>query len=242
MLPFLVQRNITEYGAFIDIGAQFDGLCHISNISADFVKNPADVLQVGQEVEARILKIETTGKFAVSLKPEGVENKAAKKRSQGEEGEEGASKPRQARAPRKDGEGDRKPRPPRARGPEVKPGDAFKGTVTRVTEYQLYAKTEGGMEGSLAREEVARDAMGLTPVLAALYKEGDALECSVLDVQRGKVRLTTLTAEQRSSQAASSKGGAALRAEGSTVSAGNIMASSLSKAGISDLKFPSKAS
>ncbi len=50
-------RTLMDYGAFVDIGG-VDGLLHVSDISLSRVKNPADVLSVGQEIEARVLRID----------------------------------------------------------------------------------------------------------------------------------------------------------------------------------------
>ena len=51
-------RSLTAYGAFIDIGG-VDALLHVSDISRSRVSKPADVLSVGQEVEVRVLKIDS---------------------------------------------------------------------------------------------------------------------------------------------------------------------------------------
>jgi len=51
-------RSLTDYGAFIDIGG-VDALLHVSDISRSRVTQPADVLSVGQEVEVKILKIDS---------------------------------------------------------------------------------------------------------------------------------------------------------------------------------------
>ena len=51
-------RSLTDYGAFVDIGG-VDGLLHVSDISWNRVNKPSDVLSVGQEVEARVLKIDS---------------------------------------------------------------------------------------------------------------------------------------------------------------------------------------
>ncbi len=51
-------RNLADYGAFVDIGG-IDGLLHVSDISWSRVNSPADVLTVGQEVEAKVLKVDT---------------------------------------------------------------------------------------------------------------------------------------------------------------------------------------
>jgi small subunit ribosomal protein S1 len=50
-------RNLTDYGAFVDIGG-VDGLLHVGDIAWSRISNPADVLSVGQEIEARVLKID----------------------------------------------------------------------------------------------------------------------------------------------------------------------------------------
>ena len=52
-----VVRSLADYGAFVDIG-EVDGLLHVSDISWGRVNKPADVLTVGQPVEARVLKID----------------------------------------------------------------------------------------------------------------------------------------------------------------------------------------
>ncbi len=54
-------RSLTDYGAFVDIGG-VDGLLHISDISWARVDKPSDVLSPGQQIEAKILKIDPAGK------------------------------------------------------------------------------------------------------------------------------------------------------------------------------------
>jgi small subunit ribosomal protein S1 len=50
-------RSLTDYGAFVDIGG-VDGLLHVADLSWSRVNKPADVLSVGQEIEARVLKVD----------------------------------------------------------------------------------------------------------------------------------------------------------------------------------------
>jgi small subunit ribosomal protein S1 len=52
-----VVKNITDYGAFVDLGG-IDGLLHITDMAWRRVKHPSEVVQVGQEVEAKILKFD----------------------------------------------------------------------------------------------------------------------------------------------------------------------------------------
>ena len=58
-------RNIMDFGAFVDIGG-IDGLLHVSDISWGRVEKPSDVLSVGQEIEAKVLKVDI-GKQRISL-------------------------------------------------------------------------------------------------------------------------------------------------------------------------------
>ncbi len=74
-------RSLMDYGAFVDIGG-IDGLLHVSDISLSRVKNPADVLSVGQEIEARVLRIDRDKqRISLGLKqlqPEPWDNAAEK--------------------------------------------------------------------------------------------------------------------------------------------------------------------
>ncbi len=52
-------RNVTDFGAFVDIGVKHDGLVHISQLSNSFVKNPSDVVSVGDIVKVKVIGIDT---------------------------------------------------------------------------------------------------------------------------------------------------------------------------------------
>ena len=55
-------RNVTDFGAFIDIGVHQDGLVHISQITNKFIKHPSEVLKVGQVVTVWVISVETAKK------------------------------------------------------------------------------------------------------------------------------------------------------------------------------------
>lgn len=57
ILPGIVM-NITNFGAFVDIGVHQDGLVHISNISENFIKDPNEVLKINQKVIVRVLEVD----------------------------------------------------------------------------------------------------------------------------------------------------------------------------------------
>ena len=51
-------RNVTDFGAFVDIGVKHDGLVHISEMSESFVKNPSDIVSVGDVVTVKVIGID----------------------------------------------------------------------------------------------------------------------------------------------------------------------------------------
>ena len=67
-LPGIV-TNVAAFGAFIDVGVHQDGLAHISQLSDQFVKNPSEVVKVGQKVNATVLEVDLERKrISLSLK------------------------------------------------------------------------------------------------------------------------------------------------------------------------------
>ena len=80
-LPGVI-TNITNFGAFVDIGVHQDGLVHISALADRFVKNPADVVKVHQKVMVTVMEVDLKRKriaLSMKTKPES-EEKSAKSR------------------------------------------------------------------------------------------------------------------------------------------------------------------
>mgnify|MGYP002981181750 CR=1 FL=1 len=55
-------RNITDFGAFVDIGLKNDGLVHISKMSKQRIKHPLDVLSIGDIVEVNVIDVDLNKK------------------------------------------------------------------------------------------------------------------------------------------------------------------------------------
>ena len=65
-------RNVIDFGAFVDIGVKHDGLVHISELSDKYIKNPMDIVSVGDIVKVRVIKVDMD-KMKVSLSMKNVE-------------------------------------------------------------------------------------------------------------------------------------------------------------------------
>jgi uncharacterized protein len=67
-LPGIV-TNITDFGAFVDVGAKQDGLVHISQLADRFIKEPTDVVSVNQHVKVRVLEVDVArNRIGLSMK------------------------------------------------------------------------------------------------------------------------------------------------------------------------------
>jgi uncharacterized protein len=64
-------RNVADFGAFVDIGVHQDGLVHISELADKFVKNPMDVVSVGDIVKVKVLSVDVARK-RISLSMKGI--------------------------------------------------------------------------------------------------------------------------------------------------------------------------
>lgn len=96
--------RIVDFGAFIEILPGKEGLCHISKLSKGRVKNVSDVLQVGQEVDVKLIEIDRMGRLNLSYID-------AQPKAEGEEGEEeDAEGSSDERSQRRDRSSDRRPR------------------------------------------------------------------------------------------------------------------------------------
>ena len=95
--------NVTNFGAFVDIGVHQDGLVHISELSQRYVRDPRDVVQVGQVVKVRVLSVDVALQ-RISLSMKGLR-----------------MTPGQAEAPRKEAAGREAPAPARRRRKKVAP-------------------------------------------------------------------------------------------------------------------------
>ncbi|MCW5807152.1 MAG: RNA-binding transcriptional accessory protein, partial [Deltaproteobacteria bacterium] len=83
-----VVTNVTAFGAFVDIGVHNDGLVHVSQLAEQFVKDPSEVVKVGQKLTVRVLEVDLQRKrIALSAKKPASQRQPQQPR--GERGERG---------------------------------------------------------------------------------------------------------------------------------------------------------
>jgi uncharacterized protein len=91
-IPGIV-TNITNFGAFVDVGVKQDGLVHISHLSNRFISDPNEAVKLNQKVMVTVLEVDAARKrIALSMKDSGTTDKGNDKRVPGP-GKTGNSKP-----------------------------------------------------------------------------------------------------------------------------------------------------
>jgi uncharacterized protein len=95
MRLFGVVTNVTAFGAFVDVGVHQDGLVHISELADRFVKDPNEVVKVGDKIDVRVLDVDLNRKrISLSARSEGLRT-ATKRSGQGQGQRAHKPKPRQ---------------------------------------------------------------------------------------------------------------------------------------------------
>ncbi|WP_409479353.1 helix-hairpin-helix domain-containing protein [Pseudobdellovibrio sp. HCB154] len=120
-----IVTNVTNFGAFVDIGVHQDGLVHISELAHKFVEDPRKVVNPGDQVTVKVLKIDLAkNQVALTMKLEAApEHKSFRDMK---EGNAQGARPQGGNRP----QGDRSPRPQGDRGPRPQ-GGGFGGGQNR---------------------------------------------------------------------------------------------------------------
>jgi uncharacterized protein len=116
-----VITNVTNFGAFVDIGVHQDGLVHISELSNGFVSDPHKVVKPGQIVQVRVIQVDAErGRVNLSMKKEATAPAKAARPARAAP-DRAERKPQAQRPPRKEGE-QRQHKPKADKAPEQKIG------------------------------------------------------------------------------------------------------------------------
>jgi uncharacterized protein len=94
-----VVTNVTAFGAFVDIGVHQDGLVHVSELADRFVRDPKEVVKVGDKVSVRVLAVDLTRR-RISLSARSERSATGGSRGAGAEGRRDQGRPRQGQGKR----------------------------------------------------------------------------------------------------------------------------------------------
>jgi len=134
-----IVTNVTNFGAFVDIGVHQDGLVHISQLANKFVKDPREVVSPGDHVKVKVLEVNLEKKqIALTLK---VQEKAqpapqprAHSRPSNDRNDRGGGRDRdRGRESRNDNRNDRNARPHRKPAPPPKPKMIFNSAFASLS-------------------------------------------------------------------------------------------------------------
>ena len=133
-----IVTNVTDFGAFVDIGVHQDGLVHLSEIGHTFIKHPSDALTVGQAIKVKVMTLDHEAKrIGLSIKallpaPAGASNAERRERP---------PKERPPRRPRTE-----TPKPPRPAQPEAKSAERPKQQFGQRLEQRFEQPPEQAQE------------------------------------------------------------------------------------------------
>ena len=187
-------KTITNYGAFMDIGASTDGLLHISQLSTEFVSDVSEVLQAGQEVEVRITGIdEGKNQVALSLLTEEQEA-SAKEAARASRGQ----RERPQRQERRDDSAAINALKEKGWSPE----QFIEGTVVSTVDFgafvrfdvsQLNAEAEGQIDGLV---HISALSVGRVDAVTSIVNVDDKVQIRLKAIgDRNKVSLTMVSVE-----------------------------------------------
>jgi protein Tex len=109
--------NVTAFGAFVDIGVHNDGLVHVSQLGGKFVRDPGEVVKVGQKLTVRVLEIDIPRRrIALTLRQPGNEQQRGAQRGERNDGGQQRGPRQQAQRPDAGQQAQREPRQARGTG------------------------------------------------------------------------------------------------------------------------------
>ena len=198
-------KALASYGAFLDIGAQTDGLLHISQLSVDYVADVSSMLEVGQEVDVRIVNIdEKKNQVALTLLSEAQE-------------EEAKANQEQARSPRPARSSNRRDDSAVLSALAEKGWDteAFvEGTVVSTVDFGAFVRVDASNLNSECEGEfdglvhISALTAGRVNNVESVVKPDDKVQVRVKEIANRKVSLSMVSVEDEKEKQASFGGSA----------------------------------
>ncbi|EME28545.1 30S ribosomal protein S1 [Galdieria sulphuraria] len=142
-------EKLMPYGAFVNIGSNLSGLLHVSQISENFLTDPAEMLSVGQAVQVRVIKLDPEKRqFALSMK-------SPRKRENSRSGRDGSRRRDFSRNYSQRDEELRKELKEFSK--TANPKEFLNGRVVSITNLGAFVDFGGPKDGLLFKSEMSRD-------------------------------------------------------------------------------------
>ena len=187
-------RTITNYGAFVDIGASTDGLLHISQLSTEFVGDVNEILKAGQEIEVRIVSIDSDkGQVALSL-------------ITAEEAEKSQAGRRRERPQRQNNRRDDSAVISALSEKGWEPTQFVEGTVVSTVDFGCFVRVDASLlnsecEGTLdGLVHISALASGRVSSVTDIVSADDKVQVRMKSINGNKVSLTMLSVEDEESK------------------------------------------
>ncbi|HEX8683776.1 MAG TPA: S1 RNA-binding domain-containing protein [Ardenticatenaceae bacterium] len=191
-------RSVQPYGAFIDVGAERDGLVHISELKDGFVEKVEDVVKEGDTVTVRIKEVDVeSGRLSLTMRaprPAREERPASEARPAATEAREGEEpgqertegEPREPRRERRErregGEGDK-----RTRLRDLTEGQEVTGTVTSVVDFGAFVNIGATTDGLIHISELSEDRVNR---VSDVVQEGQEVTVRILEIDKKRNRIS----------------------------------------------------
>jgi len=162
--------SIREFGAFVEIFPGKEGLLHISAVSKEHIKNIHDVLEVGQELNVKVISIDDFGRVRLAGEDSGVDVETGGGGGGGGRRERGgrSDKPSEKVMPKK--------------------GEVYEGKVTGIKSYGIFVEVVSGTDGLCHVSEMLPEKIREPETE---YSMGDTVTVTVLDIdENNRIRLS----------------------------------------------------
>lgn len=202
-------KSLAPYGAFVDVGATTDGLLHVSQLSTEFVSDVSDIVKEGQEVQVRIVKIDSAkgqiGLSMITAEEESAANEAAKKAR----GNRQASSGNRRQNNRRDdsavlGALNEKGWDDKVMVPGIVVSTTDFGAFVKVDASKLNSEVEGEFDGLV---HISALKVGRVSSVADVVSQNDNVQVRCKNIDGNKVSLTMLSVEDEESKNSERGGG-----------------------------------
>eukprot|EP01024_Parvocaulis_polyphysoides_P022116 TRINITY_DN2055_c0_g3_i1.p1 TRINITY_DN2055_c0_g3~~TRINITY_DN2055_c0_g3_i1.p1 ORF type:complete len:779 (+),score=241.13 TRINITY_DN2055_c0_g3_i1:93-2339(+) len=231
-------KRTAGFGAFVDIGTVSDGLVHVSQLSNSYVEDVQDVVQVGDEVQVKVLSVDLDNqKIELSMKAvRGGEEEEDMEYEGADEGDEFAREKRQMRRQSMEsgGRGGRRQQTP---PPDVSEGDQITGPIKRIAAYGVFVDIGNNFQAMLHKNEMKVDSSA-DPLwqVRDFFQVDQEITVTIQKVEENKVELTQKSKADKEEEIASKAGFTAMDEENSYKP--SLFANAFQQAGIARTKYP----